>query len=69
MVIRNLSLSFQQMLSQILVGFLSLAVKRFKDVNSFMTGALSCRDQFIALFCKLMDWFLNDRDLRHERVK
>ena len=30
---------------------------------------LSYRIQFIDLLCKSMDWFLYDKDLRHERVK
>ena len=30
---------------------------------------LSYRNQFIDLVCESMDWFLYDRDLRHERVK
>ena len=30
--------------------------------------SLSHRNQSIDLLCKLMDWFLNDRDLRYERV-
>ena len=29
---------------------------------------LSYRNQSIELLCKLMDWFLYDRDLHHERV-
>ena len=31
--------------------------------------SLSYRNQSIDLLWKLMDWFLYDRDLRHERVK
>ena len=34
--------------------------------NSFMTEALSYRNQSIDLFCKSMDWFLYDNGLRHE---
>ena len=30
---------------------------------------LSYRNQLIDLLCKLMDWFLYDNGLRHERVK
>ena len=30
--------------------------------------SLSYRNQFIDLLCKSMDWFLDDRDLHHERV-
>ena len=30
---------------------------------------LSYRNQSIDLLCKLMDWFLYDNGLRHERVK
>ena len=31
--------------------------------------SLSYRNQYIYLLCKPMDWFLYDRDLRHEKVK
>ena len=31
-----------------------------------MTGSLSYRNQSIDLFCKSMDWFIYDRDFRHE---
>ena len=31
--------------------------------------SLSYRNQSIDLLCKSMDWFLYDKDLRHERVK
>ena len=31
-------------------------------------GCLSYRNQSIDLFCTSMDWFLYDKDLRHERV-
>ena len=34
-----------------------------------MTDYVSFRNQSIDLLCKLTDWFLYDRDLRHERVK
>ena len=38
--------------------------------NSFMTEVpVSYRNQSIALLCKSMDWFLEDRDLHHESVK
>ena len=37
-----------------------------KDINSWR-WFLSYRNQYIDLFCKLMDWFLYDRNLRHER--
>ena len=30
--------------------------------------SLSCRDQSIDFLCKWMDWFLYDRNLRHERA-
>ena len=33
-----------------------------------MTESLLYRNQPIDLHSKLMDWFLYDRDLRHERV-
>ena len=38
-------------------------------VNSFMTEVLSYRNQSINSLCKSVEWFLYDRDLRHERVK
>ena len=31
--------------------------------------SLSYRNQLIDLLCESMDWFLYDRDLRHEKVK
>ena len=37
-------------------------------LNSFMTESVSYKNQSIDLLCKSMDWFLYDRDLRHERV-
>ena len=33
-----------------------------------MTESLSYKNQSIDFQCKSMDWFLYDRDLRHERV-
>ena len=33
-----------------------------------MTEALSYRNQSIDLYSKSMDWYLYDRDLRHEEV-
>ena len=36
--------------------------------NSFMTKVPSYRNQFIDLQSKSMNWFLYNRDLRHERV-
>ena len=42
---------------------------KFKFINSFMTKSLLYRNQSNNLLCKSMDWFLYDRDLRHERVK
>ena len=43
---------------------------RFSDFfNSFMTEvSIIYRNQSINLLCKSMDWFLYDRNLRHERV-
>ena len=35
-------------------------------INSFITEVLSYRNQSIDLQSKLMDWFLYDKDLRHE---
>ena len=37
-------------------------------INSFMTRSLSYTNQPIDLQSKSMDWFLYDKDLRHERV-
>ena len=37
-------------------------------ISSFMGLPLSCRNQSIDLQSKIMDWFLYDRDLHHERV-
>ena len=38
--------------------------------SSFMTErSLSYRNQSSDLLCKSMNWFLHDRNLRHERVK
>ena len=37
--------------------------------SDYHDGSLSYRDQFIDLQSKLNDWFLYDRELRHERVK
>ena len=34
-----------------------------------MTEVPIIRNQSIDLHCKSMDWFLYDKDLRHERVK
>ena len=36
--------------------------------NSFMTESLSYRNQSIDLLSKPKDWFLYDKDLRHESV-
>ena len=38
-------------------------------INSFMTEVPRYRNQSIDLLSKSVDWFLYDRDLRHERVK
>ena len=38
-------------------------------INSFMTEVPRYRNQSIGLLSKSVDWFLYDRDLRHERVK
>ena len=37
-------------------------------INSFIKS-LSCRNQSFDLLYKSMDWFLYNRDLRHERIK
>ena len=37
-------------------------------LNSLMTESLPYRNQSIDLLYKPMDWFLYDRDLRHERL-
>ena len=40
-----------------------------KDFNSFMTAVPIIKNQSIGLQSKSKNWFLYDRDLRHERVK
>ena len=43
----------------------------FQDTSYMNTSGgltLSCRNQSIDLLCKSMDWFLYDKNLRHERV-
>ena len=46
----------------------------FQNLLFVVTLTLSCqrslsyRNQSIDLQCKSMDWFLYDRDLRHEKV-
>ena len=52
---------------------LKASVKEFTvfvvtNINSFMTGSLSYKNQFIDFLCKSTDWFLCDRDLLYERV-
>ena len=37
-------------------------------LDSFMTESVSYRNQSISLLCKPTDLFLDDTDLRHERV-
>ena len=37
-------------------------------LNSFMTKAVSYRNQFTDLHSKSVDWFLYNDGLRHERV-
>ena len=34
-----------------------------------MTGSLLYRNKSIDLVCQSVDWFLYDKDLRHERIK
>ena len=38
------------------------------NINSFATEGISYRNQSMDLKSKSVDWFLYDRDLRHERV-
>ena len=45
-----------------------LICKCYSSFNSSLTEVLSYRTQSTDLLCKSMDWFLYDRDLRHERV-
>ena len=52
----------------LLITLISRVSSNFK-VSSFMTEALSCRNQSIDLLCKSMDWFIYNRDLHYERVK
>ena len=40
-----------------------------KMFNCFMTGSVTYGNQSFDLLSKLTDWFLYDRNLRHERVK
>ena len=40
----------------------------FSRLTLSWRSSLSYRNQSIHLLCKSMDWFLYDRDLRHERV-
>ena len=40
-----------------------------KEINSFRTEVPTYRNRSIDLLYKSMDWFLFDRDLRHERIK
>ena len=39
-----------------------------EHLNSFMMEVPFIRNQSIDLQSKSMDWFLSDRDLRHERI-
>ena len=43
-------------------------VRKRVNFNSFMTEVQPQRNQSIDFLCKSMNWFLYDRDLRHERV-
>ena len=38
-------------------------------IISFTKGCLSYKNQTINLLCKSMDFFVYDKDVRHERVK
>ena len=50
--------------------FIQYSLRReFLKINSLMTESLSYRNQSTDFFCKSMDWFLYDTNLRHERVK
>ena len=40
-----------------------------ENFNSFMAKGPIIKKPIINLLCKLMDWFLHDRDLHHGRVK
>ena len=47
-------------------GFLR-TIEYIRYVRNFsMTGSISYRNQSIDLLCKSMDWFIYDRDFRHE---
>ena len=67
-VLENLSIpcAFNTCRTYVLFCFIIFqdATVNSKSVNSFMTEVA-----IIYLLCKSMDWFLYDRDLRHERVK
>ena len=50
------------------VSVMNLNITHSTSFNSFMTErSVSYRNQSINLLCKSKDWFLYDRDLRHER--
>ena len=43
-------------------------MKKLHKLLTFMTEVLSHRNQITDLPYKSMDWFLYDKDLRHERI-
>ena len=42
---------------------------KLKTINFLIFGSLSYRNQSIDLQIESTDWFLYDRDVRHEKVK
>ena len=53
----------------LLTGFLQLRWPNLQDLTLSWRRYLSYRNQPIDLLCKSMNWFLYDKELRHERVK
>ena len=47
----------------------AFSCQKVTQTESAPLRSLSCRNQSTDLTCKSIDWFLYDRDLRHERVE
>ena len=54
---------------RLLLNFVYHTFHLATSLTSFMTRAVSYRNQSIDLQCKSIDWFLYNNGLRHERVK
>ena len=50
-------------------GWGLLLLRKPREITLSWRRSLSYRNQCIGLLCKSLDWFLYDKDLRHERVK